>query len=136
MQKARTNLKRTLFVICGTIALGIGIIGVFVPILPTTPFLLLAAVCYLKGSRRLYKALLCNRFFGKYIRNYLEGKGMPLRVKIWTLSLLWVTLILTAIFATDNWIFRLILALVLIGVTIHIWKIKTAQITKQKAEEG
>jgi uncharacterized protein len=133
MHQSHSNLKRVLFIVCGTISLCIGIVGIFVPILPTTPFLLLAAICYLKGSRRLYDALLCNRFFGKYIRNYLEGKGMPRRMKIWTLSLLWATIVLTAIFATNNLIIRIILAFVLIGVTIHILMVKTSHIQKNKS---
>jgi uncharacterized protein len=119
------KLKRRLFVIAGSIALGIGIIGIFVPVLPTTPFLLLAAICYMRGSQRLYNALLRNRFAGNYIRNYLEGKGMSLKMKIWTLSLLWAAIILTSALATDSLIIRIILAAVLIGVTIHIFKIKT-----------
>lgn len=121
------KLKRRLFVIAGSIAMVIGITGIVVPILPTTPFLLLAALCYMRGSQRLYKALLCNPFVGNYIRNYLEGKGMSLKMKIWTLSLLWSAIVLTAILATESLIIRIILAIVLIGVTIHILKIKTAR---------
>ena len=128
MKPISEKLKRRLFVVAGSIALGIGITGIFVPILPTTPFLLLAALAYMRGSKRLYKMLLSNRFVGNYIRNYLEGKGMPLKMKIWTLSLLWVAILLTATLATDSLIIRIILAVVLIGVTIHIIKIKTAKI--------
>lgn len=117
--------KRWLFVITGTIALGIGIFGIIIPVLPTTPFLLLAAICYLRGSQRLYNALLRNRIIGSYISNYLEGQGMSLKMKISTLSLLWITLVFTALFATDTLIIRIILAAVLIGVTVHILQIKT-----------
>jgi uncharacterized membrane protein YbaN (DUF454 family) len=119
------KVKRRLFIIAGTIALGLGLVGIFIPVLPTTPFLLLAAICYLKGSQRLYDALLGNRFIGNYIRNYLEGKGMPLKMKIWTITLLWITIICSAVFATDNLIVRVILAVVLIGVTVHIIVIRT-----------
>ena len=118
--------KRRLFVVAGSIALVLGIIGIIVPVLPTTPFLLLAALCYMRGSRQLYDMLLCNRFLSNYIRNYLEGRGMSLKMKIWTLSLLWVAIILTATLVTDSLIIRIILAVVLTGVTIHILKIKTS----------
>ena len=128
MNPISEKLKRWLFVVTGSIALAIGIIGVVMPVLPTTPFLLLAAFCYLRGSRYLYKTLLCNRFVGNYIRNYLEGRGMSLKMKIWTLSLLWIALLLSAALATDNLVIRVILAVVLIGVTIHILKIKTSKI--------
>jgi hypothetical protein len=118
--------KRRLFVVAGSIVLVLGIIGIIVPVLPTTPFLLLAALYYMRGSRQLYDALLCNRFIGNYIRNYLEGRGMSLKMKIWTLSLLWLAIILTVTLITDSLIIRIILAVVLTGVTIHILKIKTS----------
>jgi len=73
------KLKRKLLIIAGTISTAIGIIGIFVPILPTTPFLLLAAACYLRSSPRFYHWLVNNRFFGIYVRNYLQGRGMPLK---------------------------------------------------------
>ena len=118
-------LKRRLFVVVGTIALVLGIVGIIMPVLPTTPFLLLAAICYLRGSQRLYNALLGNRFVGSYIRNYLEGRGMSLKVKIWTLTLLWIAIVCSALLAIDSLIIRIILAVVLVGVTIHILLIKT-----------
>ena len=120
-------LKKRLFVAAGTITLVLGIVGIIMPVLPTTPFLLLAAICYLRGSQRLYNALLGNRFVGSYIRNYLEGRGMPLKMKIWTLTLLWIAIICSALLATDSLIIRIILAVVLMGVTIHILLIKTVK---------
>lgn len=119
------KLTNRVLVIAGTSALLVGIIGVFVPVLPTTPFLLLAAICYLKGSPVLYTRLLHNRFFGAYIRNYMEGRGMSLKMKIWTLALLWAGILATTIFAVDSLLIRILLAVVLTGVTIHILLIKT-----------
>ncbi len=124
MSATSGKLKRRFFVIVGTIAVGIGVVGIIVPVLPTTPFLLLAAICYMRGSQRLYNALLGNRFIGSYVRNYLEGKGMSLKVKIWTLSLLWIAIGCTATLATNNLIIRVLLLAVLIGVTIHILLIR------------
>jgi uncharacterized membrane protein YbaN (DUF454 family) len=127
MTPTSDKLKRRLFVIAGSIALGIGVFGIIMPVLPTTPFLLLAAICYMRGSKRLYNALLCNRFVGNYVRNYLEGRGMSLKMKIWTLSLLWIAIVCTAALATDSLVIRIILVAVLIGVTIHILKVKTSK---------
>jgi uncharacterized membrane protein YbaN (DUF454 family) len=127
MDSAHEKLKRRLFVIAGSITLGLGVIGIVLPVLPTTPFLLLAAICYMRGSKRLYNALLGNRLIGNYVRNYLEGRGMSLKMKIWTLGLLWIAILLSSIFATESLIIRITLAIVLIGVTIHIFKIKTAR---------
>ncbi len=127
MSATSGKLKRRFFVIVGTIAVGIGVVGIIVPVLPTTPFLLLAAICYMRGSQRLYNALLCNRFIGSYVRNYLEGRGMSRKMKVWTLSLLWVAIVCTAALATDSLIIRIILVVVLTGVTIHILTVKTAK---------
>jgi uncharacterized membrane protein YbaN (DUF454 family) len=119
------KLKRRLFVIAGTVALIFGVVGIILPVLPTTPFLLLAAICYMRGSQRLYNALLRNRFVGNYVRNYLEGRGMSLTNKIWTISLLWITILCTAFLVTESLVIRIILAVVLIGVTVHILLIRT-----------
>ncbi len=125
MTLLKGRIKNRLFVAAGTIALILGIVGIIVPVLPTTPFLLLAAICYTRGSPRLYKALLSNRFFGTYIDNYLKGRGMSRYMKAWTLSLLWITILCTAIFATESGAVRIILAVVVMGVTVHILLIKT-----------
>ena len=127
MTSISDKLKRRLFVIAGTIALVIGVFGIIIPVLPTTPFLLLAAICYMRGSQHLYNALLCNRFIGSYVRNYLEGRGMSLKMKVWTLSLLWAAIVCTATLAIEGLIIRIILVVVLIGVTIHILLIRTAK---------
>jgi len=119
------KLKRKLLIVAGTISTAVGIVGIFVPILPTTPFLLLAAACYLRSSRKFYHWLLNNRFFGAYVRNYLQGRGMPLKLKILTILLLWVTIACSAIFAVQALIIRVILALIATGVTAHIILIKT-----------
>ena len=106
--------------VAGTISTIIGILGIFVPILPTTPFLLLAAACYIRSSERLYYWLLNNRFFGTYISNYIEGRGMPTGIKFFTILLLWITIGVSVCIGTQNLVVRIILILVAIGVTIHI----------------
>jgi uncharacterized membrane protein YbaN (DUF454 family) len=118
------KVKRYIFIILGTIFVIIGIIGIFVPILPTTPFLLLAAACYLRGSKRFYDWLLNNKLFGSYIKNYLEGRGMPFRVKIFTIALLWTAIGISIWLTYPNYIVIAVLALVAIGVTIHIVLLK------------
>ena len=119
------KLKGRLFVIAGTIALVLCVVGIILPVLPTTPFLLLAAICYMRGSQRLYNALLRNRFIGSYVRNYLEGRGMSLRNKIWTISMLWIAILCTAFLVTESLVIRIILVVVLVGVTVHILLIRT-----------
>jgi len=116
---------RYLLIIAGTIFLGFGIIGIFLPILPTTPFLLLAAACYARSSKRFYNWLMKNRWFGTYIKNYREGRGVPLKVKIFTISLLWITILASVFFIISNFLIEIILIIIAIGVTIHILTIKT-----------
>ena len=118
------KLKRYLLLVAGTVSLGMGILGIFIPVLPTTPFLLLAAACYLRSSRRFYRWLLNNRVFGSYITNYLEGRGMPRRAKIITLFFLWATIGLSVGILIHNLILRIVLLLIAAGVTIHIVRIR------------
>ena len=127
MNSSQDRLKKYLFITAGTIFVILGSVGIFVPVLPTTPFLLLAALCYMRSSQRFYNALLRNRFIGSYLRNYLEGRGMSPKMKIWTLTFLWVTIICTAIFVTESLIVRIVLAAVLAGVTIHILLLRTCR---------
>jgi len=116
---------RYLLIISGTIFLGFGIIGIFLPILPTTPFLLLAAACYARSSKRFYNWLMNNRWFGNYIKNYRDGRGVPLKFKIFTIFLLWITIIVSVFLVINNYWVKIILILIAIGVTIHILTIKT-----------
>jgi hypothetical protein len=116
---------RILLIIAGTLSLGLGILGIFVPVLPTTPFLLLAAACYARSSQRFYDWLLNNKWFGNYIRNYLQGKGVPLKVKVLTLALLWITIGCSVMFAVEVFLVRVFLILIAIGVSIHIFSLRT-----------
>ena len=123
--KKTSNLSRLLLIIAGTFFVGLGIIGIFLPLLPTTPFLLLAAACYARSSKRFYNLLLTNRWFGNYIRNYREGKGAPFKIKILSISFLWIAIGYSAIFVVHILLGRIILILIAIGVTIHILSIQT-----------
>lgn len=116
---------RILLIAFGTIFVGLGIIGIFMPVLPTTPFLLLAAACYARSSLRFYHWLLYNRWFGNYIRNYRQRKGIPLKVKLLTITLLWLTIGVSAVFAVQSFAVRIILVLIAIGVSIHVLSLKT-----------
>jgi uncharacterized membrane protein YbaN (DUF454 family) len=109
----------------GTFFLTIGVIGIFIPILPTTPFLLLAAACYAKGSKKFYNWLINNKLFGKYIKNYREGKGIPLSVKIISITILWITIAFSTFIIVSNLLIQIILIIIAVGVTIHLLTIKT-----------
>ncbi|MCJ7426202.1 MAG: YbaN family protein [Dehalococcoidales bacterium] len=119
-------LKRRLLIAIGTICLAIGVIGIFTPILPTTPFLLLAAACYLRSSPRFHRWLMNNRIFGSYIRNFTEGRGIPIKVKLFTIALLWATIGIS-IWVAANLVVTAVLLVVAVGVSLHIVFIRTKQ---------
>ena len=115
---------KVLLISIGSFFVGVGIVGIFVPILPTTPFLLIAAALYARSSKRFYNWLINNKIFGRFIKNYREGKGIPLKVKIITIILLWITIGCSAIFAIDIFWVRFLLVMIAVGVTIHIIRIR------------
>jgi uncharacterized membrane protein YbaN (DUF454 family) len=117
---ARSNLMRMLFFTAGTISLILGAIGVLIPILPTTPFLLLSAACYVRSSTRMSQWLFKNRIFGEYLSNYRDGKGITLNTKIFALILLWVTILYSALFIIVLWGVQLTLFIIAIAVSLHI----------------
>lgn len=126
----RFSIARLGLIFLGSLFLGLGILGIFLPLLPTTPFLLLAAACFARSSKKLYEWLLNNRWFGSYIRNYREGKGIPLKVKIASLALLWMAIVYSTVFVASGFLVRFILVLIAICVTIHILSFKTLRIRK------
>ena len=113
-----------LLITTGTFFVGVGIVGIFMPILPTPPFFLISAALYARSSKRFYNWLINNKIFGRFIKNYREGKGIPLRLKLVTIILLWITIGCSAIFAIDILWVRIILVIIAVGVTIHIIRIK------------
>ena len=128
MKKAlniENNLRRWLLITTGTIFVGLGALGVFLPLLPTTPFLLLAAALYIRSSKRLYNWLITNKWFGTYIKNYREGKGISLTTKIVSIALLWITIGYSVIFIVNILIFRILLILIAVSVSIHLVLVKT-----------
>ena len=119
---------KILFVVFGIINLTLGIVGIFVPLLPTTPFLLLSAALFVKSSTRLYDWLLNHKLFGKYIKSYREDKSIPLKVKISAISLLWISIGFSVFFVgVEKWWLQLILIFIATGVTIHILALKTKE---------
>ena len=124
-RKLKSNFSRWVLIIVGSFFAGLGILGIFLPLLPTTPFLLLAAACYIRSSERLYDWLMNNKWIGRYIKNYLEGKGIPLKSKVLSISALWITIGYSVFFVVNIFPVRIILILIAIGVTIHLLSIRT-----------
>ena len=119
------GLIKILLLVSGTLCVVLGVIGMFLPVLPTTPFLLLAAVCYAHSSKRLYNWLITNRWCGKYIINYREGRGIPLKQKGLAILLIWLTIGYAVWFVISLWWVKFIMLGIAVSVTIHLVKIKT-----------
>ncbi|WP_461363602.1 YbaN family protein [Candidatus Darwinibacter acetoxidans] len=122
----KSELKKILLIALGTLALGLGVVGMFLPILPTTPLLLVTAYCYLRSSPALYKWLVSHRVFGKYIRDYMERRLVPRRVKIAALSVLWPSL-LFCIFLLPLIPLRLLVASIGLAVSVYIIRLREAE---------
>ncbi|AIF42323.1 YbaN family protein [Virgibacillus sp. SK37] len=120
-------LKKTILVIIGSLSLAIGIIGIVLPLIPTTPLLLLAAACYIRSSKKLYNWLITNKYFGSYIENYRSGKGIPLKAKIFSVLLIWISMSFTIIFVIPLLAVKLFLLAVAGYFTWFILKQKTLQ---------
>jgi uncharacterized membrane protein YbaN (DUF454 family) len=116
---------RALLVAAGLACVGLGFAGIFVPLLPTTPFLLLAAACFLRSSERFYRWLMGNRYVGNYLRNYMEHRATTMATKVGSITTLWCCLGFAGYFFTESWPVRAILLTVGIGVTIHLAGLRT-----------
>lgn len=119
-----TQIKKLILILLGSIFLLLGTIGIFIPILPTTPFLLLAAACFLRSSKAIYRWLMTNRVLGKYIYQYRITKAIPFRAKLVALTMLWVGIFISAYIAPVLWV-KLLLIVIASGVTHHILSRKT-----------
>jgi uncharacterized protein len=123
-----SQVKKWSLIMAGTVCVGLGLAGIFLPLLPTTPFLLLAAVCYAGSSPRFYQWLMNNRWFGRYIKNYREGKGLTLTTKIVSLLSLWITIGFSAIIVTPWLAGKLALIVIALCVSVHILRRPTCKL--------
>ena len=140
-KKQGQKLVRTLWFVAGTACVVLGAIGIVLPILPTTPFLLAAAACYYKSSPRMHRWLLNNKWFGEYIRNYTEGKGLTKKTKITALALLWATIGISTVFMLNRLLsaqlvlpMQIIMIAVAIAVSLHILRLPTFKKIKENTQ--
>jgi len=119
------RLKKGFFVAMGTLALAIGFLGLFLPVIPTTPLVLLAAACYMRGSERLHGWLLESKWFGETIRTYQAGQGLRKTTKIRALSLMWIVITTSAIFYVESLPLRIVMFVTAILVTRYLLRLPT-----------
>jgi hypothetical protein len=123
------EIKNKLYIAFGTAFVILGVIGIFVPLMPSTIFLLIGASCYARGSQRFYTWLMNNRWLGGMIRDYREGRGIPLRQKLLTMIILWMTIGSSAyLFIENGWV-KMLLICIAAGVSLHLIILKTRKST-------
>ncbi|MDR0667157.1 MAG: YbaN family protein [Prevotellaceae bacterium] len=115
---------RFLWISSGVLAVALGVLGMFLPVLPTVPFLLLATFCFAKSAPKWRYKLLYHPFIGKPLRDWLQYKGIRKREKIFSVAFLWISILISAYFVDLLWV-RLLLLVVAVAVTIHILSFKT-----------
>lgn len=118
-----TPLKLILNVV-GILAVVLGVVGLFLPLLPTTPFLLLASACFMRGSERLHRRLLANPWCGKLIRDFEEHRSIPRRAKVLALVTMWLSISLSIYLVPQPWL-RLLLAAIASGVTVYLLRLRS-----------
>jgi len=124
--EGNTTTRDIILTVCGFILLGLGAVGIVLPVMPTTPFVLLAAICFSKSNKKFASWLKKNRFFGPYIENYHTKQGIKKSLKIVSISILWIGLLISMSILQTVLIY-IILSVVGICVTIHLLMIKTKQ---------
>ena len=124
IEQSRSPVIRTLLLAIGWLSVILGIIGIFLPVLPTTPFLLLAAACFVRSSRRFYLWLVNHKHLGPWIRDYLEGNGIPLKGKVYAIGLMWASIGLSCYLVPMPWARAFMLTSAVL-VTLYILRQKT-----------
>ena len=124
----RNPLLRYSVIGAGWLSVILGVIGIFLLVLPTTPFLLLAAACFVRTSPRFYEWLVSHPRLGRYLVYYLNGEGMPLKAKVYTLILMWSMLLLTAFVLVDRVMLHYLLPAIGVGVTVYILRLPTLRL--------
>jgi uncharacterized membrane protein YbaN (DUF454 family) len=125
IQQSSNKVVKYILASLGLISLFMGILGIFLPLLPTTPFLLLSAALFMKSSTRLYNWLMNHKYLGKYLKNYIQHKTISTKTKISAISLLWITILTSVIFITEKILVKIVLLAIAIAVTIHILSFKS-----------
>jgi uncharacterized membrane protein YbaN (DUF454 family) len=130
------DVRKAALIFLGTVFVGLGVVGMFLPLMPTTVFLLMAAYCYSRSSERFHTWLLTNRWCGKYLSNYKSGRGMTARQKTTTISVLWASIGFSIWLIAGGFWINVLLAAVAIGVTIHILWLKTYRPEQEQIQQS
>jgi uncharacterized membrane protein YbaN (DUF454 family) len=124
----KTNqVVKLAYLISGFVFVFLGVLGAFLPLLPTTIFLILASACFMKSSPRVNAWLKNNKLLGSYLRNYQDKTGLTIASKITHIAVLWIGILISAYLLTDKTATQVLLFMIAVGVTVHLVMIKTAR---------
>lgn len=113
------NFRKVILITAGFVLLAFGAIGTFIPVLPTTPFVLLAAACFSIGSPKLQKKLKKSEFFKNYIEYYESSKGVAKNIVRRSIIYVWIGLIISILITRKIWI-AILLITIGIGVSLYL----------------
>jgi uncharacterized protein len=130
------NIRKIFLIFVGTLSVALGVLGMFLPLLPTTVFLLLGAYCYSHSSERFHTWLLNNRLCGEYIRNYKSGRGITIRQKVSTIAMLFASIGFSMWYVNGAIWFNLMMLAIAAGVTIHILRLNTYRPSADKVSQS
>lgn len=123
VREHRSSVVRALLIFLGTVLLVIGLIGLFLPVVPTTPFILLAAACYARGSSRFYHWLVGNRLFGPIVIEWHEHHCIPWRIKLFAIGMMSVSFAISIVFFVRPLWLQGTLALVGVALALLLYRI-------------
>jgi hypothetical protein len=130
-ERTSSKPKRIAYVVLGTVSLALGLIGVVLPVIPTTPLILLSAWCYYRGSKRFHDWLINHPYLGKIVAEYSGEEGMKRGSKIKAIAFTWAAVLLTAAFVLESTTMRVIIILIGCIGTFVVLRLKTRE---EKAE--
>jgi uncharacterized membrane protein YbaN (DUF454 family) len=118
---------KIVLVTLGCLFMVLAVLGVFLPLLPTTPFLLLASACFARSSDKLHNWLRTHGRFGRYLRDYEDGRGIPLRAKVLAMMMMWPSMSYS-MYKVSFVSLKVMLFLVACGVTVYLWRLPTSRL--------
>ena len=121
------HIKRIGLMSVGFLLVALGVIGIFTPIMPTIPFLIIASICFSKSSEKFHNMLLNNKWVGPYIKKYHENNGIKLKTKMLFIVLQWAGVLFTSIILVHNLLGRILMVIIAMGATIYILSLKTIE---------
>ncbi len=129
----KNKALKALLLFVGWLSVVLGVIGIFLPIMPTTPFLLLAAACFMRTSPKFYRWLVGHPRLGKYLVYYLEGKGIPIKAKVYTIILITISISVTSYIVPVT---AVKILLPLVGVLVALYIVRQPTLAQSPESKG